>query len=52
MSAGVAKLDEKNLHDWVQDPQQKLLKPGCLMPNMLLLPKEVTAITAYLQTLK
>ncbi|CAN5424631.1 cytochrome c oxidase subunit II [soil metagenome] len=50
IGAGVAPLTEANLHDWVKDPQH--LKAGCLMPNMLLLDKEVTAITAYLQTLK
>lgn len=50
IGAGVAPMDEKNLHAWVKDPQD--LKEGCLMPDMLLLEKEVTAITAYLQTLK
>lgn len=51
IGAGVAANTEQNLYDWVKDPQ-KTLKPGCLMPNMLLLDKEVKAITAYLQTLK
>ncbi len=50
IGAGVAPLTEKNIYDWVKDPQH--LKDGCLMPNMLLLDKEVKAITAYLQTLK
>ncbi len=50
IGAGVAPLNDKTLHAWVQDPQN--LKVGCLMPNMQLLDNEVTDIVAYLKTLK
>lgn len=50
IGAGVAPLDDKNLWDWVKDPQD--LKVGCLMPDMQLLDKEVDDVVAYLKTLK
>ncbi len=50
IGAGVAPLDDKNLWAWVKDPQK--IKVGCLMPDMQLLDPEVTAIVAYLKTLK
>ncbi|GAB4168855.1 MAG: cytochrome c oxidase subunit II [Terrimicrobiaceae bacterium] len=50
IGAGVAPLDDKNLWDWVKDPQD--IKVGCLMPDMQLLDKEVDLIVAYLKTLK
>lgn len=50
IGAGVVPLTPENLRAWVKDPQD--IKVGCLMPDMQLLPDEVDAITAYLQTLK
>lgn len=50
IGAGVLPLTDKNLWDWVRDPQ--VIKVGCLMPDMQLLQPEVDAITAYLKTLK
>jgi len=50
IGAGVRPLNPETLRAWVKDPQD--LKVGCLMPDMQLLPPEVDAITAYLQTLK
>lgn len=50
IGAGVAPLNDKNLWDWVKDPQQ--IKVGCLMPDMQLLDQEVDSIVAYLKTLK
>jgi cytochrome c oxidase subunit 2 len=50
IGAGVVPLDDKNLWDWVKDPQE--IKVGCLMPDMQLLDNEVDLIVAYLKTLK
>jgi len=50
IGAGVAPLTHENLWAWVKNPQD--LKVDCYMPDMQLLPKEVDAITAYLETLK
>ena len=50
IGAGVAPLTNENLQAWVRDPQN--LKVGCLMPDMQLHDKEVTAIADYLETLK
>lgn len=50
IAAGVAPLNDETLTAWVEDPQK--LKVGCLMPDMQLEKDEVTAIVAYLKTLK
>ena len=50
IGAGAVALNDKNLWDWVKDPQD--IKVGCLMPDMQLLDTEVDAIVAYLKTLK
>jgi len=50
IGAGVAPLDDKNLWQWVKDPQ--VLKVGCLMPDMQLTDKETDLIVAYLKTLE
>ncbi len=41
---------EKNLRDWVNDPQQ--LKPGCFMPSMKLTNEELDQVVSYLRSLK
>ncbi len=48
--AGVAPLNPANLRTWMADPHT--LKPGVLMPNMQLTPKQVDDVVAYLMTLK
>lgn len=50
LGAGVAPLTKENLHSWMTDPH--ILKPGVLMPNMQLTPKQVDEVVAYLMTLK
>jgi cytochrome c oxidase subunit II len=50
LGAGVAPNDDANLKSWLRDPQ--VLKPGCLMPDMKLDPKQTDEIIAYLKTLK
>jgi cytochrome c oxidase subunit 2 len=49
LGSGVAPNDDANLKSWLRDPQ--VLKPGCLMPDMKLSPKQVDEIMAYLKTL-
>jgi cytochrome c oxidase subunit II len=50
IGAGAAPNDYENLLQWIRDPQ--VLKPGCLMPDMLLDDQQVIDITDYLSTLK
>lgn len=50
IGAGVVDNTYENLRRWMRDPQD--LKPGCLMPDMLLNDQQVTEITDYLSTLK
>ena len=49
LGSGVAPNDDANLKSWLRDPQ--VLKPGCLMPDMKLNPKQVDEVMAYLKTL-
>lgn len=48
--SGMEKYSYENLHRWIANPQQ--VKPGAKMPNFILKPEEVKAITAYLNELK
>lgn len=50
IASGAAPNDEKDLKLWVETPDA--IKPGCLMPAMQLNQQDVTALVAYLMTLK
>lgn len=41
---------DENLAKWLQNPPGR--KPGALMPNLALTPEQITALVAYLQSLK
>ena len=41
---------DENLAHWLQNPPAQ--KPGSLMPNLGLTPQQITALVAYLQSLK
>jgi cytochrome c oxidase subunit II len=49
LAAGVLVNSEKNLHDWVNDPQNA--KPGCLMPSMKLTDQQLNDVVSYLHSL-
>jgi cytochrome c oxidase subunit 2 len=50
IASGAAPNDEKDLRLWVEEPDA--IKPGCLMPAMQLNEQDVSALVAYLMTLK
>ncbi len=50
IGAGVARNTRENLLGWVKDPAH--LKPGALMPAMNLTDDQISAVVAYLLTLK
>lgn len=50
LASGLVPNDLENLTRWVADPQE--LKPGCLMPNMQLGPREARLIALYLNGLE
>jgi cytochrome c oxidase subunit II len=50
LGAGAAQNDERNLADWIRDPQK--LKRGNLMPSSTLGDEDLRALVAYLKTLK
>jgi len=50
IAAGTLPMSEGNLYGWVADPQS--IKPGNHMPTILLEPKDLHAVVAYLETLK
>jgi cytochrome c oxidase subunit 2 len=50
LGSGVIPNTEENLRAWVKDPQA--IKPGNLMPNMQLNPRELDEIVTYLSSLK
>jgi len=50
IGAGVLPMSEENLRKWIRDPQT--YKHGALMPDMKLSDEDVSAIAAYLMTLK
>lgn len=49
IGAGVLDNNAKNLHDWVNDPQDP--KPGCFMPSLKLTNGELDQVVSYLQSL-
>ncbi len=49
IGAGVLANNQKNLRDWVNDPQDP--KPGCLMPSMKLTNAELDQVVTYLHSL-
>lgn len=44
--------DRQHLLDWVRDPQQHSLKPGCNMPSLHLSDREIESVVDYLMTLE
>jgi cytochrome c oxidase subunit 2 len=50
LASGVLTNTEANLTAWLKDPQA--IKPGSYMPNVQLTNDELTALVAYLETLK
>jgi cytochrome c oxidase subunit 2 len=50
LGSGVIPNTPKNLRAWVKDPQA--IKPGNLMPDMQLDPRELDAVVSYLSSLK
>jgi cytochrome c oxidase subunit 2 len=50
LAAGAFNYTPENLKQWINDPDS--FKPGALMPPMHLNEKDLTAVTAYLTTLK
>jgi cytochrome c oxidase subunit II len=50
IASGIALNNEKNLHDWIKDPDH--FKRGCLMPAMQLSDEQIDGIVAYLSTLR
>lgn len=50
LAAGIFPNTHENLREWVRSPDT--FKPGCLMPAIKLNPKELDALTAYLETLR
>jgi cytochrome c oxidase subunit 2 len=50
LASGMIKNTEKNLQEWVDDPQK--IKPGCLMPAFGLTGRERDLVLRYLLTLR
>ncbi len=50
MAAGLMPNTPDNLARWLHNPQA--VKPGSLMPNLLLNDAEIAALSAYLHSLK
>jgi cytochrome c oxidase subunit II len=50
IGAGVLPNTPENLRRWIENPDA--IKPGCLMPAMNLDQKQLSALVAYLETLK
>jgi cytochrome c oxidase subunit 2 len=50
LAAGVVANNVDNLRAWIKDPQA--IKPGSLMPNMQLTPRELDEVVTYLSSLK
>jgi len=50
LGAGVGDNTPEELKRWLGNPQS--LKPGCYMPNMRLIPSQISDLTAYLEALK
>jgi cytochrome c oxidase subunit 2 len=50
IASGAVPNTPDNLRRWIQDPD--ILKPGSKMPAMGLSDSELTAVTAYLESLR
>jgi cytochrome c oxidase subunit 2 len=50
MAAGIMPNTPENLALWIQDPQA--IKPGNVMPNLHVRPRDVDVLVSYLQSLK
>ncbi len=50
IAAGTMMNTAQQLHDWIADPPA--MKPGSMMPNMHASPPDITALVAYLLSLK
>jgi cytochrome c oxidase subunit 2 len=50
MAAGIMQNTPENLQAWITDPQA--IKPGNIMPNLHLRPRDVEVLASYLQSLK
>ena len=50
LASGIVPNTHANLREWVRNPDT--FKPSCLMPAMELNPKQLDAVTAYLETLR
>lgn len=48
--SGMLPLNEMNLRSWLQNPQK--IKPGANMPNFMLSPEEINALTKYMEELQ
>jgi cytochrome c oxidase subunit 2 len=50
MAAGIMQNTPENLHRWLEDPQA--IKPGNIMQNLHLRPRDIDVLVAYLHSLK
>jgi cytochrome c oxidase subunit II len=50
IASGAAPNTPENLRRWIRDPN--LMKPGCLMPAMGLSDSDLSAVTAYMESLR
>jgi len=50
MAAGIMQNTPENLSAWITDPQT--IKPGNIMPNLHVRPRDVEVLVSYLQSLK
>jgi cytochrome c oxidase subunit 2 len=50
IASGIAPNTVENLRAWIRDPES--FKPGSRMPAMQLTDRDLTAVTAYLSTLR
>jgi cytochrome c oxidase subunit 2 len=50
MAAGIMQNTPENLTAWISDPQA--IKPGNVMPNLHIRPRDVEVLVSYLQSLK
>jgi len=50
MAAGIMQNTPENLQRWIEDPQA--IKPGNIMPNLHVRPRDVEVLVSYLQSLK
>lgn len=50
IAAGIMQNTPENLASWIEDPQT--IKPGNIMPNLHVRPRDVEVLVSYLQSLK